>query len=122
MEKGLERLGRIEGVPPLGLPFQPFREPGEDGVGPKDPLVVVEDMVILVGHLDELGRLAQQFQRREHLDALAHGHVRVGRAVQEEERRVDLVGVEERALQRIEVAGVPRVGRNNPSSPRPNSW
>ena len=109
VEKGLERLGRIEGVPPLGLPFQPFREPGEDGVGPEDPLVVVEDMVVLVGHLDERGRLAQQFQRREHLDALAHGHVRVGRAVQEEERRVDLVGVEERALQRIEVAGVPRV-------------
>ena len=52
---------------------------------------------------------AEELQRREHLYALAYWHIGVGVAVEEEQRSVDLLGIEQRALVHIEVLARPRI-------------
>ena len=70
-------------------------QPGKDGVLPGQPLVVVHDDMVLAVHLDIADGPSQYAQGREELLALVGRHVRVRRAVEEEERRVDLVSLEE---------------------------
>ena len=41
---------------------------------------------------------SQEFQGCEHLDALTHRHVGVSIAMEEEDRRVNLVGIKQRTL------------------------
>ena len=75
---------------------------------PEHAFAIVHDVVILAFHLDKFHRLAQDFEGVEELDALADGHVGIDGAVDEQQRGVDLVGIEQRALGK-EVGILPRI-------------
>ena len=100
---------RIEVVPPLIGALQVAGKPCHDGVVPEHAFCIVSYEVVLALYLDELYRLAQNLQGVEELDALADGHVGVYGAVEEQQRGIDLVGIEERALLGEEVGVLPRV-------------
>ena len=65
--------------------------------------------MIFAMHLDKGNLTAQDLQRIVHLDALADGNVRVVRTMDQQQRRVDLVGVKERTLLRVELWIIPRI-------------
>ena len=54
--------------------------------------------MILAVHTHKLNFLTENTQGVEQLDALAHRHISVGRAVKQQQRSVYLVGVEQRGL------------------------
>ena len=66
-------------------------------------------MVVLTLHFDEGHLAAEEFQGGEHLEALDEGHVGVGIAVEQQQGRVDLVGIEERRLIDEELAVAPGI-------------
>ena len=64
--------------------MQVTSEPCEDGVLPFYALLVVHDGMVLAVYHNKGRGPAQQFQCREHLNALADGHVGVDVAMKEE--------------------------------------
>ena len=88
----------VEFVPPSGIVLKPFGEPCHDGVLPYDAALEACHHMVLVLHRDELHIASEDAQGVEELDALADRHIGVDRAVEQEERGVDLVGIEERSL------------------------
>ena len=66
-------------------------------------------MMVLALHLDECHLSAQEFQGREHLQALYQRNVRIGIAVQQQQGRMDLVGIEERTLVHKQLPMTPRI-------------
>ena len=85
-------------------------EPGEDGVLPNEALVVVGDDVVLALHLNIADGATEDAQGREELLALVRRHVGVDCAVEQEQGRVNLVGIEERRMLHVEVGIVPGIG------------
>src|SRR5690606_14195600 len=77
----------VQVLPVLRLALQVPVEPRDDRLHPQRPLWILQDVVILAVDLDEFDLLPEQLERRVHLLALARRHVRVRRAVQQEERR-----------------------------------
>ena len=98
---------RIQIEPPFRLVFQPAVEPSQGGFVEENPLVVRDNRMVFVGERDELGFPAQKLEGGEKLDAFPRRNVRVGRAVEEKQRRRDLVGVEQRAPVDIDVFSIP---------------
>ena len=52
-------------------------------------------MVVLAFHLDEGNLTSEEFQGGKHLKALYQRYVGIGIAMQEQQRRMDLVGIKE---------------------------
>ena len=73
--------------------MQVTSEPCEDGVLPFYALLVVHNGMVLAVYHNKCRGPAQQFQGREHLNALADGYVSVGTTMKEEQGRVYLVGI-----------------------------
>ena len=101
------RLG-IEMIPPLALALQMLGEPRLDRLHPKGLTVGLEDVVVFARDFYQFDRPAKDLQGIVERCALAGRDVDVGRAVQEQERGVDLVGVEERTVLGVELGIVPR--------------
>ena len=66
-------------------------------------------MVVLSFHLDQCHFASQQLQRGEHLQTLDDRHVGVVGAMQQEQRRVNLVGIEQRRLVDVQLTMAPRI-------------
>lgn len=86
---------RIEGIPPGRIVFQPTGEPGHLGGEPFLLLRVVEDVVVLAFHLDEGNLTSEEFQGGKHLKAFYQRYVGIGITMQEQQRRMNLVGIKE---------------------------
>ena len=71
-------------MPPRGVVLQVSSEPCEDGVLPFYAFLVVHNGVVLAVYHNKGRGPAQQFQCREHLNALADGHVGIDTAMKEE--------------------------------------
>ena len=65
--------------------------------------------MVLALHLYQRHLAAQQLQGCEHLQTLDDGHVRVGIAVQQQQRRVNLVGIEQGRSVDVELAVAPGI-------------
>ena len=100
---------RIELVPPLGAVLQIAGKPCHDSIVPEHTLCIISHKVIFALYLDKLHLLAQDLQSIEELDTLTDRHIGIDRTVQEQQRSVDLVGIEERALLGEEVGVLPGI-------------
>ena len=101
------RLG-IEVIPPLALALQVLSEPSLDGLHPAVLSLGLEDVVVFACDLYELDRTPEDLQRIVQRSTFAGRDVHVSRAVEEEQRRVNLVCIEEWAVLGVEVGVVPR--------------
>ena len=86
---------RIERIPPGGIVLKPLGKPRHLRGEPFLALAVVEDVVVLPLHFDKSHLTTQEFQGRKHLKTLDERHVGIGIAMKQEQRRMDLVGIEE---------------------------
>ena len=84
-----------QGAPPSAITFEPLVHPSEDGVLPFEALFVISDNVVLAVDLHERHGSSQNAQRREKLQALGGRYVGIHRAVNEQQGRMNLVGVEQ---------------------------
>ena len=99
----------VHAVPPRAVALEPLLEPGEDGALPLDALVVVLNPVVLALDDDECSGTTEEFQGCIHLDGLADGHIRVGGAMHEQDRCMNLVGIVERRVINVEVLARPGI-------------
>ena len=99
----------IEFIPPFICSLQVAGEPCHNGIVPQHAFIVVGHEMVLTFHLYEFYSLAQNLQCIEELDALTDGHVGVYGTMEQQQRCVDLVGIEERALLGEEVGVLPGI-------------
>ena len=85
----------IEVIPPLRAALQVTGKPCHNGVMPEYALCIVGHEVVFSFNLYKLDLLAQYLQCIEELYALSYGHIGVDGTVQEQQRSVDLIGIEE---------------------------
>jgi len=89
--------------------LQVTREPCKDGVLPLYALIIINDRVVFAINNNKSSGASQEFESREHLDTLANGHIGICIAMEEEQRGVYLVGIEQRTLVYIKVFTRPRI-------------
>ena len=65
--------------------------------------------MVLSDYLDKGGFLTEQFQGGKHLDTFSDRYVCIDGTVQEQDRCVDLVGMEQRTLFYIYITGIPGI-------------
>ena len=99
----------IARIPPGGVILEPLLKPCEECIRPLNLLLRSGDDMIFAMHLDKGHLTAQDLQCIVHLDALADGDIRVVRTMNQQQRRVNLVGVKERTLLRVELWIIPRI-------------
>ncbi len=65
--------------------------------------------MILTVHGNEFHRLAQYLQRIIQLDTFTDRHVRIYRAMQQQQRSLNLVRIEQRSMFRKQIGIIPRI-------------
>ena len=87
--------------------------------------------MILAVHRYELNRLTQYLQGIVQLNTLADRHIRVHRTMQQQQRGLDFIRIEQCSVFGKQVGIIPtdiasrqrqRSYRNSPNSPRPSNW
>ena len=100
---------RIKVIPPCRTVLQPTCKPCHDRVVPQLALGIITDEVVLAIHRYKLYRLAQYLQCIVQLDAFADRHIRIDRTVQQQQRGLDFIRIEQGPVFCKQVGIIPRI-------------
>lgn len=89
---------RIERFPPFGRVLKVLGEPCHDCVLPEAAFRIVGNEMILTLYGDQLYIAAEYAEGIIELDAFSWGDISIGCAMQQKQRSVDFIGIEERTL------------------------
>lgn len=100
---------RVKVVPPCRTILQPTCKPCHDRVVPQLALGIITDEMILAVHRYELNRLTQYLQGIVQLNTLADRHIRIHRTMQQQQRGLDFIRIEQCSVFGKQVGIIPRI-------------